>query len=54
MLSIVASSTRLNERVPIWENRSGRKPAVTMGIAGDNWGETSECRVVNVKLKLEI
>jgi hypothetical protein len=38
MLNIVASSARLNERVPIWENKSGRKPAVTMGIAGDKLG----------------
>lgn len=39
MLSIAASSNRLNDRVPICEKRSGRRPAVTIGRAGDKFRE---------------
>jgi len=42
MLSIAASSNRLNDRVPTCEKRSGRKPAVTSGWAGDKFRETSK------------
>jgi len=36
---MAASINRLKDRVPTCEKRSGRKPAVTIGRAGDKFRE---------------